>query len=247
MEVDPLELARTIPDLPRWVWARGMLLSGRCTVIGPPEGCVVRHLVKPFASVLGEPTAGILRAAVGGEEGYLEMSLQGEHVDRVGSALPGWRILRSVIHSPGPRSRAVEEIDANGVRLLRPQDGPLLDRLSPTAWRVTLLDALESSRVAARFVDGEPVSFCAACAVTETLWDLGVITVPGRRGRGHAEACCAFLIREMRRGGKEPVWGATETNAPSLRLAERLGFIASGEIFDAVRPEFVGGPTDADR
>jgi hypothetical protein len=41
----------------------------------------------------------------------------------------------------------------------------------------------------------------------------------------------AALIRDERAQGREPVWGATEDNVASLRLARRLGFVATDELW----------------
>jgi RimJ/RimL family protein N-acetyltransferase len=40
------------------------------------------------------------------------------------------------------------------------------------------------------------------------------------------------MIRHMRDTvGKEPVWGAVEFNAPSMRLAAKLGFVPVDRVF----------------
>ena len=43
--------------------------------------------------------------------------------------------------------------------------------------------------------------------------------------QGYAARCVSHMVDEMRRRGKEPVWAAEETNAPSMRLAAKLGFV----------------------
>ena len=234
----PQELARKLPDIPRWVEARGMLLSGRCRIIGPPDGCVVKHT---FASMIGEPDPVLLGRALQQESGYLELGLQREQVDQVISTLPEWQVIESVLHSLGPRSRDWEEVDTGGVRLLRPEEESHLGALPPTLWRATMDEALDSSHVAARFVGGDPVSYCCVSAETESLWDLAIFTPREHRRRGHAVACCAFLIGHMMQRGREPVWGATKENAPSRGLAERLGFVEVDRIFVAVRRKFLEG------
>jgi predicted GNAT family acetyltransferase len=69
------------------------------------------------------------------------------------------------------------------------------------------------------------VSFCVASDQTEGLWDVSIDTLEGHRRRGHAARCVSWMVDEMGRRGKEPVWAAEETNAPSMRLAARLGFV----------------------
>jgi predicted GNAT family acetyltransferase len=84
--------------------------------------------------------------------------------------------------------------------------------------------------VAASLADGRPVSFCCAEDETEGLWDIAIDTLEGHRRRGHAARCVAWMVAEMRRRGKEPVWAAEETNPASLRLAAKLGFVPADEL-----------------
>jgi RimJ/RimL family protein N-acetyltransferase len=91
-----------------------------------------------------------------------------------------------------------------------------------------LLADLESganhSPIAATWVDGAPVSFCYAGTVTESIWDVALETLEPHRRRGYATSCATFMIHLMRDGGREPAWGALETNRASRRLADKLGF-----------------------
>ena len=81
-----------------------------------------------------------------------------------------------------------------------------------------------AAAIAVRVVDDEVVAVCAAGDVTETLWDVGIDTVPGHRRRGHAAAAFRALAAHMARAGRQPVWGAQDDNVASLALAARLGF-----------------------
>ena len=65
-----------------------------------------------------------------------------------------------------------------------------------------------------------------------TRWfDVSVDTLPGARQLGLATIVAAALIRDERAHGREPVWGADEANHASLRLANRLGFVAVDELW----------------
>jgi GNAT superfamily N-acetyltransferase len=77
---------------------------------------------------------------------------------------------------------------------------------------------------AAALADGRPVSFCCAGDQTEGLWDISIDTLERYRWRGYAAQCVSYMVDEMRRRGKEPIWAAEETNLPSMRLAAKLGF-----------------------
>jgi GNAT superfamily N-acetyltransferase len=73
-------------------------------------------------------------------------------------------------------------------------------------------------------VEQLPVSFCYGGSQTESLWDISIDTLAEYRNRGYAALCVAFLIEDFRRRGLEPVWGAVESNIPSMKLAAKLGF-----------------------
>ncbi len=88
----------------------------------------------------------------------------------------------------------------------------------------------EQSLIAATFEEQHPVSFCYAGAMTESLWDISIDTVPEYRRRGHAALCVAHMIRYMYMQGKRPVWQALEDNPGSWRLAQKLGFVPVDEL-----------------
>ena len=60
--------------------------------------------------------------------------------------------------------------------------------------------------------------------MTETLWDVGIDTVPEHRRRGHATAAFRALAGHLAARGLQPVWGAKDDNVASLRLAAKLRF-----------------------
>ncbi len=84
--------------------------------------------------------------------------------------------------------------------------------------------------VAAALAKGHPVSFCAVSDQTESLWDISIDTLEGHRRQSHAARCVSWMVDEMRRRGKEPVWAAEETNPPSMHLAAKLGFVPVDEL-----------------
>jgi RimJ/RimL family protein N-acetyltransferase len=105
----------------------------------------------------------------------------------------------------------------------------------PEPLRKELTAALARTPLAVAFEDRRAVSFCYAHHVTETLWDVSVDTLERSRRRGHAVRAASCLIRRMRRLGKEPVWGAEDSNPGSRRAAERLGFVPAAR-FSLFRP-----------
>lgn len=232
-------IAQRLPDVPRWVEARDLLLEGPCDIFGlreePELSLVVRDPDSELVVVIGAPSADAVREAVGrnGRGGCVvaprELSAW------LSGVLPGWARTRAIIHllrDPGRLPTA----SAGVVDFLDPDTLPRLR--VPAELRRELESGAEQSPIAATFVDGEPVSFCYAGAVTESLWDVAIDTVPAHRGRGYAGLCAAHMIRHMEDDGKQPVWAAVEENPASWRLAQRLGFVPVDEmaLFEPARP-----------
>jgi len=212
-----------------------MLLSGRCEVLGleerePQPSFVARELGEgedQMVYVVGRPSPWVIREAVGrNRKGGMVMAAQeeGPHIEGV---LPGWTATGATLHllgdAPHLPSLAEGEVEPLGAQDLRASwvEGIPEDLLS------FLEDAVVGAEVpaAAALEGGQPVSFCVASDQTEGLWDISIDTLEGHRRRGHAARCVSWMVDEMRRRGKEPVWAAEETNAPSMRLAARLGFV----------------------
>ena len=248
-----------VPDLPRWIDTRGMLLSARSIVFAPsgPLGADLVAAVPDaaLASVVGRPPRATLRNAVVSLDGDVNVLSQMEDADYVGAALAGWRRQRAIIHvlpDVMPWERDIEP----GARIFTRQTAPRFDHV-PEHLRRELLDAL-NGRTVSRFVpghlpratavvgritvpmaavwaDGRPVSFCYPVWQTETLWDVSIETLPAYRRQGLAARAARTLIRHMRGVGRAPVWGALETNAASRALAARLGFSRPAALRSSAR------------
>lgn len=65
---------------------------------------------------------------------------------------------------------------------------------------------------------------------TESLWDVSIDTLEEHRRQGHAARCVAFMVEHMQREGRRPIWNAVKSNAASLALAARLGFVPVDEM-----------------
>lgn len=224
-------LARRLPDIPRWVEARDLLLHGGCEVFGlaetPDLSFVVRDPETGFAAVVGAPDETAIRAAARPDAPGAVVVAAPEEGDRVARALPEWTRTRALLHLLGDSPSLPEPAPGQAGFL----DPAALDTLPlPDELRWELRIGAEHSPIAATFVDDQPVSFCYAGAITESLWDISIDTLPGHRRRGHAALCVAHLIRHMQALGKRPVWGAVEENPASWRLAAKLGFVPVDEL-----------------
>lgn len=234
MNSPPEELARLaslLPDAPRFVEARGMLLEGRCELLGFEEqesslSFVARDGEEAFVCVVGRPAREAIAEAAARNGHGGELVAMPENVSVVAEALPGWEAQPAALHLLGENER-LPEVPEGAVRLL--SDPESIDHLPPEL-RAELSPGLRRG-VAASFDGGLPVSFCYAAAETEGLWDVSIETLDGYRRRGHAARCAAYMVRYMRRAGKEPVWHALESNAASMGLAARLGFVTVDRSF----------------
>lgn len=220
---DARGIASRLPDAPRWVETRAMLLADRCALVPLGDAVLVRHARLPLDALIGTPLAGALVEAADPKR---ELIVQTEDVETVAAGLPGWRGHEAVLHVQPDGATLPDTGDPN-VRLVTPSDiGGL-----PATLRAELATTLTWAPCAALFVDGLPVSLCSAPSETETLWDVSIDTLEPFRGRGYARRCAGFMIALEARRGRRPVWGALTTNAASLALAARLGFVAAERLF----------------
>ena len=234
MSSEAARLARILPDIPRWVETRSMLLSEECEVLGLEERGGLSFVVREpdadpvYASVVGRPSgAAIAGAAARGREGG-EVLATPENRSHVAAALRDWNGVSAVLHTLGDATRlpAVPEVAVRTTSSFE----ELTSGSLPPDLRSELEEAVGISSVAAAYADGRAVSFCYAGSQTEGLWDVAIDTLEGHRNRGHASRCAAYMIEHMKRRGKQPVWGAEETNAASLALASKLGFVPVDEL-----------------
>jgi hypothetical protein len=212
-----------VPDLPRWVEVRSMLLSGG-SILGtgssdPPAFVVLQAAIGQMA-VVGHPSHQIIRAAA---EQVDEIIAQPENVDWTAAALPDWTGEPATIHVLG-RSARLPDVPPGTVRRLTAEELSSAPGLPSELREELLVKAMAGSPITAAFAGGRPVAFCYSGSVTEHWWDISIDSIEPYRRQGYAARCVSFCVEEMARAGKQPVWGAFVSNQPSLRLAAKLGF-----------------------
>jgi GNAT superfamily N-acetyltransferase len=216
-------LAAALPDIPRWLETRSLLLSGEAEVLGLDEGelsFVVRDPVEQLISIVGRPDLGAVRDALDGSDEGAVMICQSGDEQRIAPVVPEWLVIPATLHLLA-REAAVRELDTTGVRFLKAHE--IAAAQMPEPLRDELRRALLHSEVAATIVAGRPVAFCYAGSVTESLWDISIDTLVEYRRRGYAGLAVARLIERMEERRKRAVWGAEETNVASMSLARKLG------------------------
>ena len=217
-----------------------MLLSDGATVSGGDSleaGFVVLALSGALAvvGVVGRPAPDAIARAVADVTDMTPVIAQPGNAPHVGQALRSRSASttarpltpeRAVMHRLPAPTRQGPSSDIL-IRLLGPGD-----RLAhlPPGLRFEIRHARETVPVTVAVADGLPASFCYPCWLTETLWDVSIDTLASHRRRGLAACAARFMIDHMRENGREPVWGAVESNGASLGLARAIGFVSVDEI-----------------
>jgi hypothetical protein len=160
------QLAAALPDEPRWLEPRGMLLTGRSTIFGGTtveDGFVVRLVHGAFSAmaVVGRPPCEAILSAIDGTTALtpiVAQTVDAAHVAQcLESADQAWSGERAILHlltAPAPRPAPAPHLD---VRLLT--HGDSLDHL-PAGLRHEMTHAQDVAPVAAVFVEGRSSSFC---------------------------------------------------------------------------------------
>ena len=221
------ELAAALPDLPRWVAPRGLLLARRAELLAGPEGTrgagyVVVERGGHEAFAVHRPVARLVEELLAHLE-VRSLFVPLENAEPWRAPLATWREESAVLHvHPSPASLPEP---AHETRLLALGDVEDFARL-PAELAAELTLALTRGPVAAAFEDGRAVSFCHAAYRTESWFDLSIDTLDEHRRHGFATSAASFLIHHMLREHRKPVWGALDADAPSLAMAKKYGFRA---------------------
>jgi len=212
--------ALALPDLPRWVEAHDL---ARDPDSWQRDGCIGHDGgAEPVICVFGELPVDVV-VALATEHPQHTLLVPRERLDLV-RALPR-PVVRAILHTlPDPDTLP----DCEGAAPL-PEDASLAHL--PDDLRTELEAARTSATVWTAWVDGIPMSFAYAAAMSAAWFDISVDTAPGARQLGLATIVASTMIRAERANGREPVWGALEDNWASLRLAARLGFVAVDELW----------------
>lgn len=220
----PEAVARLLPDEPRWVEVRGMLLTGMGRPVGAvatsPVTFVALHAGDDQAAVVGRPPHELIQNAAASATELLAVP---ENADWVTAALPSWQLESATIHV----ASSLDLIRAVPPGVVRELTIPELSGLPIQYAQLgddLLVEARSGTPVFAAFAGEQPVAFCYAGSVTERWWDLSVDTLEPYRRQGYAAQCVAHVAQYMAAQGRMPVWGASKSNTASARLAAKLGF-----------------------
>lgn len=227
--MDPLKqrCLSQLPDLPRWVETRDLLLWDASIVVESParDGFVVWSESDRMGSIVGVPDVVALSRAA---EQMSELLAFPENVEKVQALVHGFRkelatVFAAPAHLPRSPTHACGQVGRTEI---------ISQKHLPPELQDELLEAAEDGAIViAAFTGTLPVAFAYVASETETLWDVSIDTVEGYRRKGYARSAVVRLMRIMEKKGKAAVWGALESNQASANLARGLGFIETDELW----------------
>ncbi|HEX6737696.1 MAG TPA: GNAT family N-acetyltransferase [Vicinamibacteria bacterium] len=239
------QLLDRLPDLPRHVEARGLLLSGRCEVLAAGDGALLCARETPLVCVVGRPgPAAFAQVLAGaGEHEFLAPATERAFVQ---SALDEWEAEEAAVHVLPEGTPLPPPLPGIDVGCLDQGDEESLPTM-PEDLAHELRTVLPHGLVVVAFDGDEPASFAYASWTTEGWFDLSVDTLAAHRRRRLAEAAARELMALQGAAGRRPVWGAAESNLASRGLARKLGFVEVDRlvVFTRRRGEAAAGPQAA--
>ena len=209
-----------LPDVPRWTCAHGIAGDAASWRQRIGDGVALGHDAARLIVITGEADPGAVTALA---DTHPEHALL-VAIERADLAAATRRLHeRAILHTlPDPDALP----DDTGAQPLAE-----LPHLDDAALAGELAWAFARGPIWAVWLDGAPVSFAYAPWRSAAWFDVSVDTLPGARQLGLGAIVAAAMIRGERAHGREPVWGANESNAASLRLASRLGFAPVDELW----------------
>lgn len=121
------------------------------------------------------------------------------------------------------------ELTHPAVRRLTAADVPLMEAATAALemgdWRYGSAAALIADGFAAgAVIEGELAAVGFTAARGRRYADVGIVTRPEWRNRSLSTACAALVCADILAAGETPVWGTSDDNLPSQRVAAKLGF-----------------------
>jgi len=230
------DVLASLPDLPRWVAARGLLLSRRGFAYDVDESCRIvcgrkDHLVVPVTLTLSPQ----LEAVATREVPDGSIVLQDIMLPAARYFLPEWNAEPATVYtlsSDTAKSWPVPQWPTAPLTAEQIEAAPDV----PALLRDRLLDASTRMPVWAASADGRPAAFCYASLATETWFEVVVETLEPARSRGLGRAAAMGLIVDRMLHGLRPVFTCVRCNQPAQAMARALGFEAVDLVWVLTRP-----------
>ena len=171
-------LGDILPDIPRWVEARDLILHGNYQAFGfvcdPELSVVLREADGEVVFVIGKPSDAAILEALEGVTG--DIVAGAEAMSWLTRLATDWVRQFAYLYAPPPKLTSEGWGDIRRVDLAcvipHLQDPELLEELEV---------AVARNEVFAGFLSEQPVAFCYAGSLTETLWDVAKVMQGGWR------------------------------------------------------------------
>jgi len=125
-----------------------------------------------------------------------------------------------------PVNYRVEEVNKN--LLSHPHIDTSYIKKNILDWWDSLNDYCKFGKGYCSIYDGKAVSICLTSFVAQNKeWGIGIYTDENHRERGLARAAAIELLKLCNRTGATAYWDCNDSNIPSRKLAESLGFSLS--------------------
>jgi RimJ/RimL family protein N-acetyltransferase len=141
------------------------------------------------------------------------------------------RYLQDIHHT---LTQPAPDLPHPNVRLLTPNDLPLIYAAQPNAPREQIEWILREGAIAGAIVNDELVAWAQTYAIAGKHCDIGVFTHEAHRRRGYSAACAALVAKAMLQRNLIPVWSTGETNTASRAVARKIGFREVGRLVYAI-------------
>ena len=219
-------ILNVLPDIPRWIEARSMLIRNKGIAMGFeegqnnfPQGVLYQEDIG-LGVIVGKPSADLIFQL---SELADEIICPEDHSGHFSEAFEDWTyegadlyqqkttFTASINTAIKPAWLKQSDLDrAEGI------SKPLLDELQE--------ELMAGTEIFFASADNQPASFCFACAKTESFWDVSIETITKFQRRGLARQCFQMAYQEMNRHSLIPIWAAVDSNTASKAMAENLGF-----------------------
>lgn len=228
--MDARQLLDVIPDRPRWVFARGMLRTGRAEVMTDAKGSIISSRGLPIVCIVGEPDDRQIDKACRNLYRAAQVITAGESSAHVAMALPpDFEHSRGHVYASWTRPASMGDAALAGVRLVNPSSPPSSDHL-PTEMRSRFVTGVAlSPAVAVMEEKGLVQAYCFGIA-TETHVAVCLETNETHRGKGLGQRCLMACAVLMRARGYDPVWIVSESSPEMQHMATKLGLKVVDEV-----------------
>lgn len=201
--------------------------NGTCFVDRWPAPRTVLVKTADNYTLLGEAQAVTAADVQPHIKGFVETSEP--FVPLIQAAFPEVRTWQRIIFEQC-KPRTLDAAGDDVIRRLGPSDTQHLQDLSPELAWISNTWGGPSGLAASgygwgAFVAGQLASVACTFFLGATYEEIGVVTEPLFRCSGLSTACTTALCRDIQARKHRPSWTTSPDNTPSIRVAEKLGFV----------------------